>query len=541
MNVNIKQKKKLKHRQKEYKKSLKFNKVKKRGHSKKRKAFQLSVLLNTLPIIFFIIYKISVLIIRRMILTGNIAYSSLFIWEQIFYILYFILWFIPIVWIIISMFDGLVIIEKFKYKSFFIYISELIFLALSTNLTLYPSIFDRIIGLNPIFITLRIIYDIKQLLIPLILLAVPTIVAKVYIGYSRIKGRIPTIIEFLFWLFQYILIIFLVSYSYLGLTIYSKLLINSSTWLKDVSMVLRSSYSIGMAVLIFSFSELIQTTILTQKYKLQYILVSFFKEISPNLVNVTVTFLTMLATLQKNNVLFAFCLISMIVIKVYLAKYYFQFFYSSIESVVILGISTFMTAQLSSKLAFDNIRELSILTTILILFELFSFILISKVKRDRPLFSDFQLFYKLLKKKMSFKKLTIDILSGIVVTFLISNSFIYIILILILRYVVDRFKSSINYIFEIEDSFSEILKFDFIFLVILFTIGSKEAVDILTGYLLPAIWMMVIKITLMYDSLLKNDKQINLYRYTRAAFFMSKFGQTPISPNKYVIMVMYNS
>lgn len=52
MNVNIKQKKKLKHRQKEYKKSLKFNKVKKRGHSKKRKAFQLSVLLNTLPIIF---------------------------------------------------------------------------------------------------------------------------------------------------------------------------------------------------------------------------------------------------------------------------------------------------------------------------------------------------------------------------------------------------------------------------------------------------------------------------------------------------------
>lgn len=256
----------------------------------------------------------------------------------------------------------------------------------------------------------------------------------------------------------------------------------------------------------FSFSELIQTTILTQKYKLQYILVSFFKEISPNLVNVTVTFLTMLATLQKNNVLFAFCLISMIVIKVYLAKYYFQFFYSSIESVVILGISTFMTAQLSSKLAFDNIRELSILTTILILFELFSFILISKVKRDRPLFSDFQLFYKLLKKKMSFKKLTIDILSGIVVTFLISNSFIYIILILILRYVVDRFKSSINYIFEIEDSFSEILKFDFIFLVILFTTGSKEAVDILTGYLLPAIWMMVIKITLMYDSLLKNDK-----------------------------------
>ena len=327
MNVNIKQKKKLKHRQKEYKKSLKFNKVKKRGHSKKRKAFQLSVLLNILPIIFFIIYKISVLIIRRIILTGNIAYSSLFIWEQIFYILYFILWFIPIVWIIISMFDGLVIIEKFKYKSFFIYISELIFLALSTNLTLYPSIFDRIIGLNPIFITLRIIYDIKQLLIPLILLAVPTIVAKVYIGYSRIKGRIPTIIEFLFWLFQYILIIFLVSYSYLGLTIYSKLLINSSTWLKDVSMVLRSSYSIGMAVLIFSFSELIQTTILTQKYKLQYILVSFFKEISPNLVNVTVTFLTMLATLQKNNVLFAFCLISMIVIKVYLAKYYFLFIY----------------------------------------------------------------------------------------------------------------------------------------------------------------------------------------------------------------------
>ena len=116
MNVNIKQKKKLKHRQKEYKKSLKFNKVKKRGHSKKRKAFQLSVLLNILPIIFFIIYKISVLIIRRIILTGNIAYSSLFIWEQIFYILYFILWFIPIVWIIISMFDGLVIIEKFKYK-----------------------------------------------------------------------------------------------------------------------------------------------------------------------------------------------------------------------------------------------------------------------------------------------------------------------------------------------------------------------------------------------------------------------------------------
>lgn len=331
-------------------------------------------------------------------------------------------------------------------------------------------------------------------------------VAKVYIGYSRIKERIPTIIEFLFWLFQYILIIFLVSYSYLGLTIYSKLLVNSSTWLKDVSMVLRSSYSIGMAVLIFSFSELIQTTILTQKYKLQYILVSFFKEISPNLVNVTVTFLTMLATLQKNNVLFAFCLISMIVIKVYLAKYYFQLFYSSIESVVILAISTVIIAQLSSKLAFDNIRELSILTTILILFELFSFILISIVKRDRPLFSDFQLFYKLLKKKMSFKKLTIDILSGIVVTFLISNSFIYIILILILRYVVDRLKSSINYIFEIEDSFSEILKFDFIFLVILFTAGSKEAVDILSGYLLPAIWMMVIKITLMYDSLLKNDK-----------------------------------
>lgn len=488
MNVNIKQKKKLKHRQKEYKKSLKFNKVKKRVHSKKRKAFQLSVLLNTLPIIFFIIYKISVLIIRRMILTGNIAYSSLFIWEQIFYILYFILWFIPIIWIIISMFDGLVIIEKFKYKSFFIYISELIFLALSTNLTLYPSIFDRIIGLNPIFITLRIIYDIKQLLIPLILLAV------------------PTIIEFLFWLFQYILIIFLVSYSYLGLTIYSKLLVNSSTWLKDVSMVLRSSYSIGMAVLIFSFSELIQTTILTQKYKLQYILVSFFKEISPNLVNVTITFLTMLATLQKNNVLFAICLISMIVIKVYLAKYYFQFFYSSIESVVILGISTFMTAQLSSKLAFDNIRELSILTTILILFELFSFILISIVKRDRPLVSDFQLFYKLLKKKMSFKKLAIDILSGIVVTFLISNSFIYIVLVLILRYVVDRLKSSMNYISEIEDSFSEILKFDFIFIFILFTTGIKEAVDILNGYLLSAIWMMVIKITLMYDYLLKNDK-----------------------------------
>ncbi|EQC77527.1 hypothetical protein HSISS2_1267 [Streptococcus sp. HSISS2] len=192
---------------------------------------------------------------------------------------------------------------------------------------------------------------------------------------------------------------FLVSYSYLGLTIYSKLLVNSSTWLKDVSMVLRSSYSVGMAVLIFSFSELIQTTILTQKYKLQYILVSFFKEISPNLVNVTVTFLTMLATLQKNNVLFAFCLISMIVIKVYLAKYYFQFFYSSIESVVILGISTFMTAQLSSKLAFDNIRELSILTTILILFELCSFILISIVKRDRSLFNDFQLFYTQLKKK----------------------------------------------------------------------------------------------------------------------------------------------
>ena len=506
MNVNIKQKKKLKHRQKEYKKSLKFNKVKKRGHSKKRKAFQLSVLLNTLPIIFFIIYKISVLIIRRMILTGNIAYSSLFIWEQIFYILYFILWFIPIVWIIISMFDGLVIIEKFKYKSFFIYISELIFLALSTNLTLYPSIFDRIIGLNPIFITLRIIYDIKQLLIPLILLAVPTIVAKVYIGYSRIKGRIPTIIEFLFWLFQYILIIFLVSYSYLGLTIYSKLLVNSSTWLKDVSMVLRSSYSVGMAVLIFSFSELIQTTILTQKYKLQYILVSFFKEISPNLVNVTVTFLTMLATLQKNNVLFAFCLISMIVIKVYLAKYYFQFFYSSIESVVILGISTFMTAQLSSKLAFDNIRELSILTTILILFELCSFILISIVKRDRSLFNDFQLFYTQLKKKMSFEKLTIDILSGIVVAFLISKNFIYIVLVLILRYVVDRLKSSMNYISEIEDSFSEILKFGFIFIFILFTTGIKEAVDVLNGYLLSAIWMMVIKITLMYDYLLKNDK-----------------------------------
>lgn len=334
----------------------------------------------------------------------------------------------------------------------------------------------------------------------------PTIVAKVYIGYSRIKGRIPTIIEFLFWLFQYILIIFLVSYSYLGLTIYSKLLVNSSTWLKDVSMVLRSSYSIGMAVLIFSFSELIQTTILTQKYKLQYILVSFFKEISPNLVNVTITFLTMLATLQKNNVLFAICLISMIVIKVYLAKYYFQFFYSSIESVVILGISTFMTAQLSSKLAFDNIRELSILTTILILFELFSFILISIVKRDRPLVSDFQLFYKLLKKKMSFKKLAIDILSGIVVTFLISNSFIYIVLVLILRYVVDRLKSSMNYISEIEDSFSEILKFDFIFIFILFTTGIKEAVDILNGYLLSAIWMMVIKITLMYDYLLKNDK-----------------------------------
>ena len=271
-------------------------------------------------------------------------------------------------------------------------------------------------------------------------------------------------------------------------------------------MVLRSSYSIGMAVLIFSFSELIQTTILTQKYKLQYILVSFFKEISPNLVNVTITFLTMLATLQKNNVLFAICLISMIVIKVYLAKYYFQFFYSSIESVVILGISTFMTAQLSSKLAFDNIRELSILTTILILFELFSFILISIVKRDRPLVSDFQLFYKLLKKKMSFKKLAIDILSGIVVTFLISNSFIYIVLVLILRYVVDRLKSSMNYISEIEDSFSEILKFDFIFIFILFTTGIKEAVDILNGYLLSAIWMMVIKITLMYDYLLKNDK-----------------------------------
>ena len=344
------------------------------------------------------------------------------------------------------------------------------------------------------------------MLIPLILLAVPTIVAKVYIGYSRIKGRIPTIIEFLFWLFQYILIIFLVSYSYLGLTIYSKLLVNSSTWLKDVSMVLRSSYSVGMAVLIFSFSELIQTTILTQKYKLQYILVSFFKEISPNLVNVTVTFLTMLATLQKNNVLFAFCLISMIVIKVYLAKYYFQFFYSSIESVVILGISTFMTAQLSSKLAFDNIRELSILTTILILFELCSFILISIVKRDRSLFNDFQLFYTQLKKKMSFEKLTIDILSGIVVAFLISKNFIYIVLVLILRYVVDRLKSSMNYISEIEDSFSEILKFDFIFIFILFTTGIKEAVDILNGYLLSAIWMMVIKITLMYDYLLKNDK-----------------------------------
>lgn len=122
MNVNIKQKKKLKHRQKEYKKSLKFNKVKKRVHSKKRKAFQLSVLLNTLPIIFFIIYKISVLIIRRMILTGNIAYSSLFIWEQIFYILYFILWFIPIIWIIISMFDGLVIMKNLNINPFlFIY------------------------------------------------------------------------------------------------------------------------------------------------------------------------------------------------------------------------------------------------------------------------------------------------------------------------------------------------------------------------------------------------------------------------------------
>ena len=89
----------------------------------------------------------------------------------------------------------------------------------------------------------------------------------------------------------------------------------------------------------------------------------------------------------------------MIVIKVYLAKYYFQLFYSSIESVVILALSTVIIAQLSSKLAFDNIRELSILTTILILFELFSFFLISKVQRDRSLFSDFQLFYKLLKKK----------------------------------------------------------------------------------------------------------------------------------------------
>ena len=189
-----------------------------------------------------------------------------------------------------------------------------------------------------------------------------------------------------------------------------------------------------------------------------------------------------------------------------LSKYYFQFFYSSIESVVILGISTFMTAQLSSKLAFDNIRELSILTTILILFELCSFILISIVKRDRSLFNDFQLFYTQLKKKMSFEKLTIDILSGIVVAFLISKNFIYIVLVLILRYVVDRLKSSMNYISEIEDSFSEILKFDFIFIFILFTTGIKEAVDVLNGYLLSAIWMMVIKITLMYDYLLKNDK-----------------------------------
>ena len=127
-----------------------------------------------------------------------------------------------------------------------------------------------------------------------------------------------------------------------------------------------------------------------------------------------------------------------------------------------------MTAQLSSKLAFDNIRELSILTTILILFELCSFILISIVKRDRSLFNDFQLFYTQLKKKMSFEKLTIDILSGIVVAFLISKNFIYIVLVLILRYVVDRLKSSMNYISEIEDSFSEILKFDFIFIFILF-------------------------------------------------------------------------
>ena len=150
-----------------------------------------------------------------------------------------------------------------------------------------------------------------------------------------------------------------------------------------------------------------------------------------------------------------------------------------------------MTAQLSSKLAFDNIRELSILTTILILFELCSFILISIVKRDRSLFNDFQLFYKQLKKKMSFEKLTIDILSGIVVAFLISKNFIYIVLVLILRYVVDRLKSSMNYISEIEDSFSEILKFDFIFIFILFTTGIKEAVDILNGYLLSAIWMLV--------------------------------------------------
>ena len=91
MNVNIKQKKKLKHRQKEYKKSLKFNKVKKRGHSKKRKAFQLSVLLNILPIIFFIIYKISVLIIRRMILTVILLIHHYLFGNKsfIFYILYY--------------------------------------------------------------------------------------------------------------------------------------------------------------------------------------------------------------------------------------------------------------------------------------------------------------------------------------------------------------------------------------------------------------------------------------------------------------------
>lgn len=66
-------------------------------------------------------------------------------------------------------------------------------------------------------------------------------------------------------------------------------------------------------------------------------------------------------------------------------------------------------------------------------------------------------------------------------------------------------------------------------MVILFTTGSKEAVDILTGYLLPAIWMMVIKITLMYDSLLKMTNRSIFIAILEPPFYVQIWIDTHIS------------